>query len=164
MTLLKHVGSMFPARLAAATLALLILAIPPTALAQVVLTAEPPAPTESDFIHIRIVGNGAAGAHVTAITRLPNNLIEIRLEGVCFSVPAPIDTRADIGYLPVGDYIARVTGICVGATLSAPLAFQVLPAVGTNTDAIPATSDAALMLLAAAIAGLAFLRLRSQRG
>ncbi len=120
----------------------------PDAEGQVRLSVEPPVPTTSDSVLIRIRGLAGPAAHILSVTGPQNGQIIIVAEALCFDVGDNADLSANLGQLPAGNYAVTMVGIgCITAT--GPLAFRVIPSV------IPTLSNQALVLMALLIFGLA---------
>jgi hypothetical protein len=114
----------------------------------VTLSVEPPAPTTSDSVLIRIRGLAGAAAQIMSVTGPQNGQIVIVASALCFDPPMTVDLSANLGRLPVGNYVVTLVGQgCIAAT--GPLEFSVTPA------SIPTLSNQALVLMALLIFGLA---------
>jgi len=114
----------------------------------VTLLVEPPAPTTSDSVLIRIRGLAGPVAQILSVTGQQNGQIVILADALCFSSGENADLSANLGHLPVGSYVVTMVGQgCIAA--AGPLAFSVTASV------IPTLSNPALLLMALVIFGLA---------
>jgi hypothetical protein len=119
------------------------------AIGLVTLSVEPPAPTTSDSVLIRIRGQtGGAGPQIVSVTGPQNGQIVIVVDALCTDPGMLADLSANLGQLPVGNYVVTLVDQgCFG--VPGPLGFSVTPA------SIPTLSNQALVLMVLLIFGLA---------